>query len=54
MTLGELRDFLKSNPPDADWADELEDLRRFVSFDVARHHSVLLAHVRRGGTLRGP
>jgi antitoxin (DNA-binding transcriptional repressor) of toxin-antitoxin stability system len=29
-TLGGLREFLKSNPPDPDWAEELEDLRRFV------------------------
>jgi prevent-host-death family protein len=29
-TLGELREFLNSNPPDREWAEELEDLRRFV------------------------
>lgn len=30
MTLGELRQFLNANPPDPEWAEELEDLRRFI------------------------
>lgn len=29
-TLGELREFLRTHPPDSDWANELENLRRFV------------------------
>ena len=29
-TVGELRAFLTANPPDPEWAEELEDLRRFV------------------------
>ena len=29
-TLGQMRTFLSANPPDAEWAEELEDLRRFV------------------------
>jgi prevent-host-death family protein len=29
-SLGGLRDFLRENPPDEGWADDLADLRRFV------------------------
>jgi prevent-host-death family protein len=29
-TLGELRQFLSANPPDPEWAHDLEDLRRFI------------------------
>jgi antitoxin (DNA-binding transcriptional repressor) of toxin-antitoxin stability system len=29
-TVGELREFLRFNPPDPDWKDDLEDLRRFI------------------------
>jgi antitoxin (DNA-binding transcriptional repressor) of toxin-antitoxin stability system len=29
-TLGELREFLNANPLDPEWAEELQDLRRFV------------------------
>jgi prevent-host-death family protein len=35
-TLGELRDWLKANPPDREWAKELEDHRRFVHRATAR------------------
>ena len=30
LTYGELREFLRDNPPDSDWERDLNDLREFV------------------------
>jgi predicted nucleic acid-binding protein len=45
-----------ANPPDADWAEDLRELRESLApatAEVAEAHATLPAHTRKSGTPRG-